>query len=264
MSPKFSGSDPPQYDMVGIVFHGFIPNVLTYPITAATLPFLLQRDDPLYHILRPATFIPSNLRLLLRVCFLFFGAMHCATILLLGTIFCLTIGEAFRTCQNVLLFGTKNPKIMFGRNLFFPFSMDLHKYRQLSIIAKVTNEFIYYTLPVSFLVEILGGVVCGYILIKMTGLIPITLTVLVANCAILMIVIILWVVRQFGDVFYQSGDVIRAWNLSVGESKYRSRQVKSCQRLRIELGPFCFIKNETRLEMISQMTYYTISLVMSV
>lgn len=242
---------------MGLIFHGLIPSAVTCPITVAALTFHLERDDPTYHIYRHVTFLPPYLQLSVRVATMFFTCLQCVTVLFLSTIFCLTIVEAFLTCQTTLVSSsTKN---------LFNFDTDFAKYRQLTILAKVTNDIMYYPIPVAFLTILLCCIVCGHMLLKLTGVVPIELTLLAGIVLTILILILLYVVRQFGDVFYQSSDIIRAWKLrAAGESKCRTRQVQSCRKVTIEVGPFFFVRKETTLKMISEIAYYTISLVISV
>lgn len=144
------------------------------------------------------------------------------------------------------------------------FEKDVIHYRRFTIVAKATNDFIFYTLPIACLTTLVGSIVCGYILIKLTGRVSLMMTFFVGDVMVVLIMVVLWVIRQFGDVFHESGEVIRVWKLSVGASKYMSRQVRSCSRLKIEVGPFFFVRKETRIVMISVIAYHTISLVISV
>lgn len=148
-----------------------------------------------------------------------------------------------------------------GKSARFP--KYLLKYRQLQIITIVTNQLCSYIMPIGMCVAVVGCCVVGYFVIKLSGQVPLTLTLLSIFVLILIILAAHTLTPLGAEVTTKCEAFIMFWRLQ-GFSSYRKRQLKSLKPLCVRVGPFFTIKKQTRGLFLSMVLYYTATLVISV
>lgn len=143
------------------------------------------------------------------------------------------------------------------------FSNNFMKYRQLQIITVVTNQVMFTVFPAAMLVTLICCVSMGYLIIKLTGAVPMPLTMLAVSFLILFSVIIHVLMPLLIEVATLSFDFVTFWHLQ-NPSGNRRRQLKSCRLIRLSVGSFLYMSKGFRAELFSLAIYYTISLVILV
>lgn len=136
-------------------------------------------------------------------------------------------------------------------------------YRQLQVTNQVINQLNGEILPVLILLIVVASVMMGFMIVKMTGRVPGMLVFLEVTLTFAILLFIEIGFPLMSDVIRKSADFIRAVKLDEGCSSYRKRQVKSCQHLKILVGSYFCIHKGTRIELLSLIAYYTMSLVIS-
>jgi hypothetical protein len=148
-----------------------------------------------------------------------------------------------------------------GRTARFP--EYFQKFRQLQIIVGVQNQVLEFILPVALFV-VIGGCCCtGFLVIRLSSHIPVTLTVLAIFVFCLIISATHILIPLGASVTLKSEAFLRFWKLQCF-SPYRKKQLRSCKNLRISVGLFFYIKKKARGIFLSIVLYHMIVLVISV
>lgn len=143
------------------------------------------------------------------------------------------------------------------------FPKYLSKYRQLQIIATVTNQFCSFVIPIGMFVAVVVCPISGYFIIKLSGRIPFPLTLLSIFAGILTILAAHAIIPLGSEVTSKCESFIKFWKLQ-GFSGHKKRQLASLKPLAVTVGPFFLIRKGTRGEFLAIMLYYTASLVISI
>lgn len=273
-----------QSDFVGLLLHFMIPAPVSTPLTVAAATILLENVDPTYFWFRDFILISSPVKMLLRISIMsivvFHGAMAIFTFLVNLANVALSFHCCLRSMTSTNYFrnylqtenDTHSLDIATQSRIFKAatkfgnsarFSQCLIKYRQLQIVAAVQNQVLIYLLPISLVVAVAGCVVVGYLVIKLTGAVPIPLSILCSFVLVLIIAAAHALIPLAAEVFIKSEFFVRFWKLQ-SFSGYRKRQLKSCKLLRISVGPFFRIKKGSRVIFLSVVLYHTVTLVISV
>lgn len=264
-------TDDPS-DLIGLFSHLLLLFPFQIPVTTCAIILLSGDIDPTYFWFKDFT-ISSHLKLFLRCTIIGVANIH-------GT---LVMADILISIANVIQ-ATRNgfkrmspPKLWQGRYEFnfkmshvltklgksAKFPKFLSKYRQLSILTRVTNQASYYVVPVAIFIGLFNCIICAYFVIRLSSTLPVLLLI----CSILIITMV--VVAAHGcfpvlaDVTLEGKRVIELWKLEE-RSSYKKRQLKSCRPLGIWIGPFFMMGKYTRRTYLELVLSYTFSLIVSV
>lgn len=121
----------------------------------------------------------------------------------------------------------------------------------------------WYVSPMVILMYLVAIVAMGYMLIKMTCIVPNALIFLDIMGIATIICYIQLVFALMGNIESKSADFLKALELR-GDSSCRRREVKSCKHLQAWAGSYFVMRKTTRVKIFELMVYYTMSLVISV
>ncbi|OXA39481.1 hypothetical protein Fcan01_25807 [Folsomia candida] len=239
--------------MVGVVLHGLILAALTFPTFAPIIPILLDNADPTYFLLRNVNFLPSHLKLMVRILL---------TIAIVSQLSIAGIGFVI-IFSNVLLLMAISFRSITPLNPckseFFEF---FPPYRQLQIINRVWNNTCYLATSFALFFPLALGVLLGYTLIKLSCTISIPMTFIFAALFLGGVSIAHFTVPVMVEITIRSRDFKRTWK-SCSLSAYGEKQIKSCDTLRVYLGGFCVVSEKSRGIFFSMVMYYTLSLIIA-
>lgn len=254
----FAATFKESTNLVGIFLHGLISPIITMPVGACGTVILDQTLDPTYFWLRKVTIISSKLQLFIRAMVIFCVALHTAIVIfgfgVIGVNIILLILETLERVPSSTC--SKQSSIC-------KFATDVQTYRQLQIITHVTNIVFWYVLPVLSLEVVIGAVIMGYMLIKMTGNISYVVVILEMMLNALIFGFILIAFPLGADVIKKSVDSLRILGLQGGVS-YSKRQLRSCRPLKIWAGSYFYIHRGTGMMLLGLIAYYTMSSVVSI
>lgn len=276
--------------LVGIFLHAMVPTPLAFSLGASTIPIILSTIDPMYFVFLPVTFLSPLSKLFLRIVTTFLFILH-GCVLVFTFVICLT----YATLPiHVCLKSMTNPKLFHGPVINSNPTPDLNpsqnlidfatisqscaafvkferigrfpkyflKYRQLQILNTTYNQLTTYILPISLLISLVTCSVVGYIWIKLSFRVPLTITLMA-----MVVIIILFGAAHFlfplgSNMTLKSEMFLKFWKLQFFSS-CRKRQIKSCRPLQVSIGDFYYVVKSSRTHFISLMLYYTITLVIS-
>lgn len=139
----------------------------------------------------------------------------------------------------------------------------LKSYRQLQIVSSVINHVFSFVIPICVIFSFWGEIVMGYVLLKLTGIFPHNVILVVALGSVVVSGLAHWLMPEMADLVVNSIEFVRYWRLRIS-SKCAKRQLRSCRQLRMEVGQFYYFRQESRSVFFANLVYYTMSLVISV
>ncbi|OXA54882.1 hypothetical protein Fcan01_10118 [Folsomia candida] len=148
-----------------------------------------------------------------------------------------------------------------GRIARFP--LYLRNYRQLQILNGVQNRLSQYALPLWLMTSLAVSSILGYMVVKMSPKVPIIFKIFGAGAFLGIIFAAHSAFPMATNVTAKSKNFIRYWKNQELPVSYR-KEVISCKVLRIEIGPFFYLKKSSRILFMSHLLYYTVTLVISV
>lgn len=282
----FAGDIEDPSTIIGLFLNAMVSGPILATLTVSSLPILLPSVDPTYIWFRDICWIPSNLKLLIRVVITFIEVGHGSQQLFCLIIYVVNFALPFHTCLNWMthpkLFqggeqtGSPRPPstmldlgklcrmsnvfVKIGRAARFP---DYYfKYRQLQVVMTVTNQIIWFIVPVTMLLGLVLACVTGFMVIKLSGQIPLPLIFLSAFLLIMILCAAHGITPLAANVTTKSEVFIWFWKLQ-NFSGYRKRQLRSLRALEFYVGPIFKIKESTRGTFLSLILYYTVTLGMS-
>lgn len=216
--------------------------------------------DPTYLLFRNVTIISCKMKLFLRILIFCSSLMHaCMHIIKYAIVGVNVLVWFIKTLDRITTTNRRQPNF---RNISEYF-INMRTYRQLQIMNQVANHIIRNVLPVGTLILLLDSVMMGYMIIKMSGVVPHTVTFLEVTIFAAIVGFIQIGFSLMAELMKKSSDFIRGLKLQ-GLSSQRKRQMRSCQPLKIWAGSYFFIRKGTPITLFGLMAYYTMSLVISV
>lgn len=237
---------------LGIFLHGIITAIITTPLCVCSGIVLDETLDPMHLWFRNIIIISFKFQLIIRLVVTFLMVLQ-ASMLIFG--FGVIGGNVIVLIMNSM----EAPTSMH----FCKYVVSLHSYRELEIINHVVNTIFLHFLPVFTLIMVVLAVLMGYMLIKMTSSIALALVILEIMQSAVVFGFILIGFPVLADVLEKSNDLLRNLKLQ-RNSPSRKRQLRSCTPLKIWVGPYFFIHNGTGINLLDLISYYTMSLVISV
>ncbi|OXA40354.1 hypothetical protein Fcan01_25011 [Folsomia candida] len=174
---KFEALSAQPSDLFGLFLHGFILAVITSPLTCCSVPILAPTIDPTYLWFRNASFLSTNFKTMLRALIMFVSMLHACSELFWFSIIASNVTVILNGCLKIGKSWQKQTKFIASSQLI----SSLKRYRQLQIFNSVVNQVFSYILPVAVSLTFLCMVLMGYFLIKMTPIVPYTITFLVGS-----------------------------------------------------------------------------------
>lgn len=245
---------------------------LQIPVTGATIILLRGDIDPTYFWFGDDTSIPPTFQFFLRSGIIFMATFHGFLGVTDIIISLANVVQTMLSCFKVLatptvinLDGIKSELSevysKFGKSAKFP--KCLLKYRQLSILATVSNQAFYYIIPTGLFIGLFVGSISVYFVIKLVTRLSFVFK-LISILVIIVVGIAANTVLPMGaEALGQSIQFISFWKQE-RYSGYRRRQLESCRPLGFWVGPFFLLGKETRVKYLELVLYYTINLLISV
>lgn len=250
----FPASLKGRSNIIGIFLNGMVAPVLLVPFGVAVVTFRHPNLDLSNLWFQSITSISPGVKLFFRILAYCFSLMQaCQLNFGFGIIGFIVILLILSRLERLTIYKSKRSKI----------SGLIRKYRQLQIITVILNQLLTYVLPQTNLIFLVGNVMLGYLLIKMTGIVPHALIIL---DLITLTSVMGYIQLGFGlmaDVERKSDNFLMGLQFQ-GDSSYRRRELKSCKELKIWAGPYFVIKKSTRIELFGLMAYYAMSCVISI
>lgn len=231
-----------------------------FPLDVCVVMILRPNLDPTYLLFRNVTIISCKMKLFLRILIFCSSLMHaCMHIIKYAIVGVNVLVWFIKTLDRITTTNRRQPNF---RNISEYF-INMRTYRQLQIMNQVANHIIRNVLPVGTLILLLDSVMMGYMIIKMSGVVPHTVTFLEVTIFAAIVGFIQIGFSLMAELMKKSSDFIRGLKLQ-GLSSQRKRQMRSCQPLKIWAGSYFFIRKGTPITLFGLMAYYTMSLVISV
>lgn len=239
--------------------------MMSYPfavtLTAAMVSFMKQDLDPTYFFYRNI-FSGSSLNLV-RITINCVLTFHSALVFIDFIITMVNVVGATLACFKKMLV----PKLFQQRcetkfqnnDNFYKFFL---KYRQLSITTTVGNQIFYYILPAVLFIWLVLGCVSVYLVIKLSPQLPLVLSLFAGLLIILVGIVANGIVPMFAKEDRESERFLYLWKLNA-HSAYRKRQLESCKRFGLEVGPFFVLASGTRVRYFELVLGYSINLLIS-
>lgn len=245
----FKGSSKDEY-VVALVLHFLIFLTATLPFATGTVPYRRHNIDPTYVIFRNFTFLPFHAKIIIRCILVFFTSLHFA-ILVFG----------FAILHTNVLFWMLKPlhEMCTGSNQFAPTFL---KFRQLQIINQVWNELYRRVMLFGVFSILIILVIMGYILIKLTFIVPLSLTFMAGSQIICAGLMLHFAMPLMVQVTKRSTDFVRYWEMR-GCSSHRKRKLRSCSPLKAQVGELYYVERESKVKFVSRFMDYTLSLSIS-
>ncbi|OXA40351.1 hypothetical protein Fcan01_25012 [Folsomia candida] len=256
---KFEAHSTQPSDLFGLFLHGLILAVIMPPLTCCTLPILAPKMNPTYLLFRNVSLISHNCKIILRSLIIFVSTLHACSELLGFAIIATNVTLTLNGCLKVGKIGDTHAKFVTCSQIISSF----RRYRQLQIFNSIVNQVMSYILPVGMSLTFLCMVLMGYFLIKMTHLVPHTITFCVGSVLATLFCLAVAILPKMADVSVNSANFVRYWKLQ-RTSRYLSRQLKSFKCLRLDSGQFGYLKKASGAEVLSQFLYFVMSLVIMI
>ncbi|OXA42164.1 hypothetical protein Fcan01_23075 [Folsomia candida] len=231
---------PPIFDPLGLFLHLIIPPVLFIPVVATLAPLAQNGIDPYYVLFRNFTYFPK----------------------------CVTLpgGNGLHPSHPSPLDDIKKtflPENIFQKTLRF--QQHLKTYRQLQILSTISNQVIYFFLPVGMFVVFLCAVTLICWMIKLNSVIPMASMVLSASLVPVLLGTPHYTFPIMADLNTQSDKLVRSWRVEASSRKAMwTKEVNSYGPIRANMGPFNFMRRKTRTQFFAAIFYNTASLVITV
>lgn len=175
---------------------------------------------------------------------------------------------AFKSCLKSLLIQSQKVNRMCSKNIFrktVSFRHHLKIYRQLQIGSIISNQVIYYILPVAKLILFLCCITLSCLIIKFYYFIPIPMTVMGTSLVVVLGGVPHFIFPIMAYLNVNSKGLVRLWKLEASKRKVIwTKEVNSYGPIRAFVGPFYFMDQNTRTDFFAAIFYYTASLVISV
>lgn len=252
--------------IIGLYLNGVVPAFLGFPIALSAVPIFLNGIEPTYHLFTNFSPRTPYLKLALRVGLTFLVCLHSAIIVFTTSIM---------LCNAVIVFlgsvhsianikGKIQPPSNFFSRIVLQsrFLKRLSIYRQLQILVSLTNQFIYYSIPMSMFSLFVLVIILGYVIIKLTGQVPLTLTLVAISDVAMIVAMAQFVFPLMADIYCKSISFVDVWK-EMNVCKVNVKQLISCKPFGIKVGPFYYIRKSSRVEFLTSMLYYTVSMVIS-
>lgn len=234
--------------------------IISTPLSAGVITIYNNTLDPSYLWFRNVTVISAATKLFIRIFIYCLSLLHSSNMVfgygIIVFIILLIILSSLEV-QTISRFKPINPTITLNH------IMSIRRYRQLQIINLIFNQLLVYFLPVLTLMFLVAIAMMGYMLIKMSGIVPHALEVLVSMVTAAILGYIELGFGSMANVQRKSADFLVGLELQ-GGSMYRKRVLRSCKLLQIWAGSYFVMKRSTRFQLFGQMAYYVMSLVISV
>ncbi|OXA48264.1 hypothetical protein Fcan01_17444 [Folsomia candida] len=219
------------------------------------IPLLVHNIDPTYFWFRNVAWLSPNLKIVIRITIIFLLALHSSNLTLCGSV----MGS------NVALMYLKCLKQMTNfDNGITKFRKFFAMYKQLYIITTVSNDVVYFVLPIGLFSSLLLGIVFLYVVIVLTGKISLALTFIAGSISAAIIGMVHLVLPLAAEITEASGDFKRGWEAKRELSGGDRKGLKGFRLLRLWVGPFQYVSKSSRVDFISALLYYTVSLIISV
>lgn len=212
--------------------------------------------DPTYLWFRNVSLISNRLKIILRSTVLCISILHACSELFGFAIIATNAILTLNVCLNGGKIGDMRAKFVTNSQII----SNLRRYRQLQIFSSVVNLVLSYILPVGVSLTFLCMVLMGYFLIKMTHMVPYTVTFCLSSVFATLLVGGVAILPRMANIGANSAHFLRYWKLQ-RVSRYLSRELKSFRCLRLDLGHFGYMKKASSTVLLSQFMYYLMSLV---
>lgn len=196
---------------------------------------------------------------MLRALIMFVSMLHACSELFWFSIIASNVTVILNGCLKIGKSWQKQTKFIASSQLI----SSLKRYRQLQIFNSVVNQVFSYILPVAVSLTFLCMVLMGYFLIKMTPIVPYTITFLVGSVFATIFCLGQGMLPKMAEVSTNSENFVRHWKLE-RFSRYLTRELKSLRCLRLNVGQFGYVKKSSRTQLFSHLLYYIMSSVIMV
>lgn len=259
--------------LIGILLHIIIPSPFPICLILCSVPLLLPNIDSTYFIFRNmSSFLGPIFTLICRISCIFLATLHGSLLIYSCVINGANIALLLHSCLSVM---TKNPTpkqnsavnsnlgslpkiVVVQRNPSFP--ENFRNYRQLQVMLTVINQVAFEALPVAIFVMLLCCISMGYIVVELTGTVTFPMTIMAIFTLILFTGLIHLLMPLLAEVTIRSLNFVEYWYLQ-NMSGFRRKQLRSCRRLSIWIGPFLKVTRAIRIQCFSLALYHTVSLV---
>jgi hypothetical protein len=161
----------------------------------------------------------------------------------------------------------RNPMVeqmMFESIKMRAFRESFVQYKEIEVLNKLANQMGYVIFPATLGLIVIGvGSVCFWLSVKMPGRIPSALYLLMPLNEIAVFITGTAMFPEFANVFELSDDYLNFWEREIGSGRFR-RMLRSCARLRLNVGPFFFFNKASKLAIFAKTIEYGIQLTISI
>lgn len=239
--------------LIGMILNFLmIPSIITAPSCAALFPILVHNVDPTYFWFRNIPFFSkySKLTVIIRMAIIYITILH-------G---CVLVNSTIITSVNICLMLNSDLNKLTKRDKVHNFPKTLRKYRQLQLMMTITNQVVEYLLTAALLTYFVCFVMIGYIVVRLSNLIPMAMTLLCVAFIVFFLAFVHTILPlpirglERSEEFVRNGDME---NLQ----KLERKELKSCSVLRLRIGPYTTLTKAFRTNFFSFVVYHTVNLI---